>query len=85
MSVAIALPEHGPSLPRLTPDWATSSGQHEGCSRQMTSDDDPVNLRALSANPETREPGDKVNAISLTLAVIGSIALLAITIGSIWK
>jgi hypothetical protein len=65
---------------------ATSSGQHEGCSRQMTSDNDPVNLRVLqSANPETREPGDKVNAISLMLALIGSIALLAITIGIIWK
>jgi hypothetical protein len=52
----------------------------------MTSDDDPVNLRALqSTNPQTREPDDRVNVISLTLAVIGSIALLAITIGSIWK
>jgi hypothetical protein len=54
----------------------------------MTSDTDPVNLRALqSANPSNRtsEPGDKVNVISLTLALIGSITLLAITIGSIWR
>jgi hypothetical protein len=51
----------------------------------MTSDSDPVNLRALQSAPETREPGDKVNVISLTLALIGGITLLAITIGSIWK
>jgi hypothetical protein len=55
---------------------------------QMTGDSNPVNLPALrSDNPkeETREPGDRVNVISLTLAAIGGIALVAITIGSIWK
>jgi len=55
--------------------------------KQMTSESDPVDLQALrSENPnrETSEPGDKVNAISLTLAAIGGIALLAITIGSMW-
>jgi hypothetical protein len=54
----------------------------------MTSDGDPVNLPALQSNNpnnETREPGDKINAVSLTLAVIGGITLLAITVGSIWK
>jgi hypothetical protein len=54
----------------------------------MTSDSDPVNLRALqSANPNERtgDPGDRVNVIALALAVIGSITLLAITIGSMWK
>ncbi|MBO0757284.1 MAG: hypothetical protein J2P54_15600 [Bradyrhizobiaceae bacterium] len=54
----------------------------------MTSDSDPVKLRALrSANPNnaTSEPGDKVNVISLALAVLGGITLLAITIGSILK
>jgi hypothetical protein len=54
----------------------------------MTSDSNPVNLPALRPdNPkeETREPGDRVNVISLTLAAIGGIALLAITIGSFWK
>ncbi len=57
-------------------------------SQQMTSDSDPVNLRALqSANPNERtgDTGDRVNVIALTLAVIGSITLLAITIGSMWK
>jgi hypothetical protein len=55
---------------------------------QMTSDSNPVNLPALrsdSPKEETCEPGDRVNVISLTLAAIGGIALLAITIGSIWK
>jgi hypothetical protein len=54
----------------------------------MTSDSDPANLQALQSNntnEETGEPGDKVNAISLTLAAIGSITLLAVTVGSIWK
>lgn len=49
--------------------------------------DDPVNLRALrgDANKTSVEPGDRVQAISLTLAALGGLLLLAITIGSIWK
>jgi hypothetical protein len=52
------------------------------------SDGSPVNLRALqSDNPKekTREPGGRVNVVSLTLAAMSGIALLAITIASIWK
>jgi hypothetical protein len=55
---------------------------------QMTSDSNPLNLPALrsdSPKEETREPGDRVNVISLMLAAIGGIVLLVITIGSIWK
>lgn len=49
--------------------------------------DDPVNLRALrgDGNKGACEPGDRVNAISLTLAAIGGLLLLALTIGGIWK
>jgi hypothetical protein len=54
----------------------------------MTSDNSLVTSQVLQSdnpNEETNEPGDKVNAVSLTLAVIGGITLLAITIGTMWK
>jgi len=49
--------------------------------------DDTVNLRALrdDENNHVTEPGDRVQAISLALAAICGLVLLAITIGSIWK
>jgi hypothetical protein len=48
--------------------------------------DDPVNLRALrDHNRYVSEPSDTVHAVSLTLAAIGGLVLLAITIGSICR
>ena len=93
MSVAVLLlpTEHRPlplAIPPAPEEGAIFTGLHKGCSRQMTGDSDPVNLPALQSdnpNNETREPGDKINAVSLTLAVIGGIILLAITVGSIWE
>jgi len=53
----------------------------------MTSTDDPVNLRALrdTTNHGVCEPGDRINTISVMLAVVGGLLLLALTIGGIWK
>jgi hypothetical protein len=52
----------------------------------MTSRSNLANLQVSeNRNGDTHKWFDVVNAISLTLATMSSLPLLAITIGSLWK